>query len=445
MDNLLETCEKTVERAIAGGADEAEAYAVRGKSIEVELQKNDIQIAKSMTSYGLGVRVFRNGSLGFAFSNSFGEDETRESVERALGIAGAAPADEHNGLPDPTPLEPIEGISDPDAESFDVGRAVEQTLAMLNTAREFDARVTVDGGGLTGQYGTKAIVSSKGVRAEESGSSYYCLIMGMATDGDTVSSFDYQFESSRMASGIDPEAVAREFAENVVSTLGAVKGEGFKGAVILSPKAASEILAYPVAYAVRASSVQKGTSKFAGKLGDRAASEHVTIVDDSALKDGLATTSFDREGLRPAVLPIMERGVLRNFLYDAYTARKDGRSSTGHAVGGASSVPSVGTTNVVWSAGETSLADMIAGVDRGLLVTRFSGNVDPVSGDFSGSVKGGRMIRDGSLAEPLCATMIAGNTFELLPGIPAVSRERERLFSDELPYVRLDGVAVSAG
>ena len=288
-------------------------------------------------------------------------------------------------------------------------------------------------------------MSSRGVRAEEVGSSYYCLIMGMATEGDVVSSFDYQFESSRMASGIDPVAVARKFAENVVATLGAVKGESFKGPVILSPKAAAEILSYPIGVAVRASSIQKETSKFAGKLGEAVASELLTVVDDSALKDGLSTTSFDREGLKPLVLPIIERGVLRNFLYDAYTARKDGRSSTGHAGGGAGSIPSVATTNVIWSAGETPLADMVSGIDRGLLVTRFSGNVDPVSGDFSGSVKGGPMIRGGSPAEPLCGTMIAGNTFDVLQGISAVSLERERLFSDDLPYVRLDGVSVSSG
>jgi PmbA protein len=445
MESLLGICERAVERALAAGADDAEAYAVRGKNVEVQLQKNDIQIAKSMTSDGLGIRVFRNRSLGFAFANSFGDDDIRESAERALGIAAAAPPDEHNGLPDPTPLKPVLGISDPKAERFGVEAAVEQALAMLHTAREFDSRVTVDWGGLTGQHGTKAIVSSRGVRAEETGSSYYCLIMGMATEGEVISSFDYQFESSRMASGIDPVAVARKFAENVVSTLGAVKGESFKGPVILSPKAAAEILAYPICVAVRASSVQRETSRFAGKLGEAVASALVTVVDDSSLKDGLSTTSFDREGLKPLVLPVIEGGVLRNFLYDAYTARKDGRSSTGHAGGGAGSVPSVATTNVVWSAGDTPLADMVSGIDKGLLVTRFSGNVDPVSGDFSGSVKGGHMIRGGSLAEPLCGTMIAGNTFELLPGVSAVSQERERLFSDDLPYVRLDGVAVSSG
>ena len=92
-----------------------------------------------------------------------------------------------------------------------------------------------------------------------------------------------------------------------------------------------------------------------------------------------------------------------------------------------------------------AVADMIAGLDRGLLVTRFSGNVDPVSGDFSGSVKGGRIIRHGRLAEPLCGTMIAGNAFDLLPGIVAVSRERERMPGAVIGHVLLDDVVVSAG
>ena len=95
--------------------------------------------------------------------------------------------------------------------------------------------------------------------------------------------------------------------------------------------------------------------------------------------------------------------------------------------------------------GETSLADMIAGIDMGVLVTRFSGNADPVSGDFSGSVKGGRMIRGGKLAEPLCGTMIAGNTFDLLKSLTAVSMEHERMFGSVVPYIAIDEIAITGG
>jgi PmbA protein len=445
MDDLLRVCDSAVGAALAAGADEAEAYVVRGRSIEVELQKNDIQIAKSMRADGLGIRIFKNRSLGFAFVNSFDEAGVAESIERAVGIAAAAPPDEHNGLPEPTPIRYVTGIYDDRARSYGVEEAVERAVAMLRVAHDYDPRVTVDGGGLAVQSGTRAVSNSLGVRAAEDGSVAYCVIMGMATDGDTVSSFDYQFDGTRSVSGIDPVAVARKFAENVIDSLGAVKGESFRGPVVLSPKSAAEVISYPIQFSIRASSVQKETSRLAGRLGRRVASDQVSIVDDPALDDGFATQSFDREGVAPSTLPLIESGVLRSYLYDTYTARKDGRTSTGHASGGAGSVPSVSTTNVVWQAGDTSLEDIVAGIDRGVLVTRFSGNVDPVSGDFSGSVKGGRMIRGGKLAEPLCGTMIAGNTFDLLPSITAVSSERERLFSELLPYVRMDAVSITSG
>jgi PmbA protein len=445
MVDLLTLCDRAVEAAIKAGADEAEAMSVRVKDVNVEVQKNDLQIARSMSGDGVGLRVFKGGSLGFSYVNSFDDASIAESVERAVSIAAAAPSDEFNVLPDPTPLDELECVLDPAAEEFGVETAVELTLAMLRTARDYDPRVTVDSGELSGHSGEKAIVSSRGVRASEKSSFYYCYIFGMAKEGETVSSFDYQFDGARTAASIDPEAVARKFAENVVGSLGAVKGESFKGPVILAPKAASEIVLDPITSSVRASAVQRETSKFRGKLGQRVAAEILGVTDDSKLKDGAATTAFDREGLRPEVLPLIEGGVLRNFLYDAYTARKDGRASNGHAGGGASAVPLVSTTNVVVAPGETQLSDMISGIDKGILATRFSGNTDPVSGDFSGSVKGGRMIRGGKLAEPLCGTMIAGNTFELLSDIAAISSEHERMFGSVVPYIAIEGIAVTGG
>ncbi|HYW68500.1 MAG TPA: TldD/PmbA family protein [bacterium] len=445
MENLLTLCDRAVEAALKAGADEAEAMSVRIRDVNVELQKNDLQIARSMTGDGLGLRVFKNGSLGFSYVNSFDDESMAESVDRAVGIATAAPRDEFNVLPEPTPLEPLEGILDEAAEEFGVETAVESALTLLRTARDFDPRVTVDSGELAGHWGEKAIATSRGVRASERSSLYYCYIFGMAKEGETVSSFDFQFDGARSAAAIDPASVAHKFAENVVGSLGAVKGESFNGPIILAPKAASEILVDPITSSVRASSVQRETSKFRGRLGQVVASDLLNVTDDSTLKDGAATSAFDREGLRPEVLPLIQGGVLKHFLYDAYTARKDDRSSNGHAGGGASSVPLVSTTNVVVASGETSLADMIAGIDKGILATRFSGNADPVSGDFSGSVKGGRMIRGGKLAEPLCGTMIAGNTFELLKRITAVSSEHERMFGSVVPYIALEEISVTGG
>jgi PmbA protein len=443
MERLLSVCDTAVAAASRLGADEAEAFAASGRTVDVELQKNDLQIASTAESDAVGVRVFRNGRMGFASVNTFEDGEIEDAVERALGIASAAPEDEHNGLPDPEPVEILEGLHDPAADDYGVDRAVESALGMLDAARGYDERITVDGGEFHCHSGARAVVSSRGTRLAEPSSRLYCFVMGMARDGETVSSFDFQFDASRRVDGVDCERTARTFAENAVASLGARQGESFVGTVVLSPKAAAEIVAYPITYAVLASTVQRGSSRFEKKLGHSVASPALSVTDDATLTDGFASASFDREGQVPEVLPIIEKGELRNFLYDSYRARREGRSGTGHAGGGAQSVPTVAPTNVVFAAGDQSLNDIIAGIDRGVYVTRFSGNADPVSGDFSGVVKGGRMIRSGRLDEPLTGTMIAGNTFDLLSRVTAVSRERERLFSDVLPYVRLEDVAVT--
>ncbi len=445
MDELLRICDAAVGMARSAGADEAEAFAVTSQEINAELQKNDIQVAKSMSSAGLGIRVFKNGSLGFSSVNSFGESETREAVDRAVAIASVVPADRHSGLPEPAEVTPVEGIYDAAIESYGVENAVNDALMMLNEAKGVDARVTIDGGGVEAGWGMRAVVNSHGVRQAERSSLIMCFIMGMARDGDSISSFDYQFDNSHKADGIDPGVVARDFAGKVIGSLGAVSGESFKGTVVLAPKATTEIVVQPIEYSILASTVQKGTSRFADKLGESVASELITVTDNSRLENGFSTLSFDREGLPPGVLPLLEGGVVRNFLYDSYTARREGRASTGHAGGGASSVPSVSATNVVMSGGTVSVDEMISGVDRGVLVTRFSGNTDPSSGDFSGVVKGGYMIRSGKLAEPLTGTLIAGNIFDLLPTVTAVSRETERLFNVVAPHVRLDDVSVTSG
>jgi PmbA protein len=445
MKDLLSLCDRAVELALKKGADEAEAMAVSGKEVNVEIQKNDLQIAKSMDGNALGLRVFLNRSLGFAYVNSFSDGDVGESVERAIGIASGAPTDEHNALPEPTQVARLDGVFDEASDEFGVDMAVDLALTMLRSAREYDARVTVDSGELAGYVGEKAISSSKGVRASEKSSFFYSYIFGMAKDGGTVSSFDYQFDGAWSPRRMDPAAIAVKLAKNVVGSLGAVKGESFRGPVILAPKAVAEILVSCVTAAASASAVQKETSRFRGRLGEKVAAGLITITDDATLADGSGSTAFDREGLSPEVLPIIDGGVLRNLLYDSYTARKDGRASNGHAGGGASSVPGVSRTNVIMEAGDVPVDDMVADIEKGVLVTRFSGNVDAVSGDFSGSVKGGRMIRGGRLEEPLSGTMIAGNAFELLPKVTAVSVERERTFSTVVPSVALDEVAVTSG
>jgi PmbA protein len=132
-------------------------------------------------------------------------------------------------------------------------------------------------------------------------------------------------------------------------------------------------------------------------------------------------------------------------MYNTYTGRKEGRESSAHASGNTRSPPSIHPTNFMVEPGTEGFEDIVKDIRKGILVTRFSGFPSMVSGDFSGVVKGGWLIENGELVKPVIETMIAGNMFELLNNVSALSRERKKVMNFILPYVRINDVSITGG
>lgn len=293
------------------------------------------------------------------------------------------------------------------------------------------------------ETGTRFIANSKGVELGEDSSYIWCVAMGFAREKEDVSSFDAEYAISCKLQDVDPYAIGRKLAEKVVKSLGATSVPGFRGSVILTPYAGLDLLIEPIVFSINAENIQNGQSQWKGKLDSRVSSPLLSITDDPTLPRQVGSSAFDREGVPTKPLAILERGILSNYLYNCYTARRDGLQSNGHAVGSDQSVPGIGVTNIVVAPGNISLEEMIEGTSRGLVVNRYSGSVDPVSGDFSGVVKGGHYIESGKVVQPVKEVMIAGNIYELLGQIGAVSRETITLGNVSLPYVAMDGCSVT--
>jgi PmbA protein len=447
---LLDLAGSAMEKALKLGADEAEAFVARGHEISAKAEANELKLATSHARDGLGIRVFTGGGLGFASVNTLDEREVEEAARAAVSLSKASPRDAHNALPLPQPINNVSGLYDQRAEGIGVDQAISRLEEMLTAARSYDPRVTVDSASFNVVVGRQAIVNSKGVRTEDEMSTLSYFITGMARDKEEVSSSNYRFDTARNVGQIDTRGKALEFARSVVASLGAKKGQSFVGTVVLSPDAVLELMIGPIVWAINANNVQKGMSRWAGMLGKQVSSPLLNIEDDGQLESGACSASFDREGLPHSRLTVIGDGVLQAYLYNSYTARKEKRSSTGHASGGTRSVPAIGPTNLLIRPGQTSKEELIGNVKRGILVTRFSAAPRPVSGDLSGVVKGGFLIEDGRLTQPLIETMISGNLFEMLPKISGLSHETERLaFPDEValvaPYVRIEDVTVTAG
>jgi PmbA protein len=269
-----------------------------------------------------------------------------------------------------------------------------------------------------------AIASTAGVRAEYARTDCWCMVAALAERGEETQS-GFSFAVARELDDLDWEAVAAEAAERGARLLGGRKPATERLPVVLDPWAASSFLGV-LAGALSAEEVQKGRSLFAERVGDRVASERLTLVDDGRLPEGPATAPFDDEGVPTGRTPLIHEGALRGFLHNARTAARAGARSTGNAGrAGYRSVPGVSSTNLVVEPGPKGREALLAAAGRGVYVQEVSGvhsGANPVSGEFSVGATGLR-VEDGALGEPLREMTIASTLQDVLGAIRAVGSD----------------------
>jgi PmbA protein len=173
----------------------------------------------------------------------------------------------------------------------------------------------------------------------------------------------------------------------------------------------------------------KGLTRLAGKVGQKISSDVVSILD--AGMAGLVPHQFDAEGVRCEAKTIVERGVLKLFLQNRYTAQKTGYESTGNAAGGLESLPGVSPANMAWSGKISTTSSLLSGLDRGLLLKELHGaSASPISGDFSYGALG-YWVENGKIQYPVADITVAGNIFDLLTKIEGLGDDL-RYFSPHM-------------
>lgn len=442
VEDLAHICQEGVDYACGFGADQAEVYGEATRRLAATIEKDDLQLSESHAETTVGIRAFVGDRVGFASTNDI--SGLKQACQDAVALAKSSPGDPHNVLPEPAKIEPLDGIYDPAAEGFNERDAVASAIRMLELAHSIDRRLILGDASFTAEVFSRAIANTAGLRASEKGSLFTYFALATAKEGDLVSNFDFQFDASRSVDGIDVEPITRRACENALGSLGAGKGRSFNGTVVLSPNAALDLLVSLILFQANARNSLKGMSRWKDAIGRPVAASTLTVIDDGRLSGGVASSSFDREGAPHRRVTLIEDGRLASFLHNAYTADALKTPNTAHGSGSARSVPGIGPTNLSILPGEGSKEDMISDVKEGLFVTRFSGNTNPISGDFSGVAKAAYLIENGKLSRPVAGTLVAGNAFSALEGITGISEERERIYNFTLPYLRLEGISVTA-
>ena len=441
---LLALCERGVQAAREAGAQEAEVYAESTAEVEVSLQKNDLDQVRVSDEVQFGVRVFVDGRLGFATANAPGA--VVATARDAVAVARASPPDPDAGLPGARPIATAPDAVDAALLAVQPGALAALAVDLLGWTRGRDPRITIDTGGVAIAHTVRAVVSSTGVRAAWASAAGSGHMFGMAVDGDTVGSFAYDGDAVRRLDDLRPklEVAFGNFVSQATGALGATAGESFRGPIVLPPEAVESVLVGPLLRNLGGDAVRQGRSALAGRAGERIAAPGFTLTEGGAGLPGHPLCPFDREGQPRRSLPLVEDGVLKAFLFDGREARAAGRESTGHAQGGATSLPRVGPAALSLATGDVS-REALETMDRGVIVTRFSGTTDAVSGDFSGVVKGGFLVEGGE-RRPIHETTIAGNLWTCLQNVSARADTAELHYGSRAwPALRVEDVSITAG
>jgi PmbA protein len=271
-----------------------------------------------------------------------------------------------------------------------------------------------------------------------------CSLATVAKEGSTVTPVCFEFNAERNYR-VDPEWVGREAARLAVSALKTKRIETKNYKLVLTQFALQDLLYYTLINAVKADNVERNQSPFKGKLGSKVGSEAVTIYDDGLFPGGLRTGSFDGEGVPHQKTLLMDKGILRSFLYDNYTAKKADEESTGNASrAGYLSTPSIEATNFHILPGSRTPDELLSEVDDGLMVYYLQGahSSNPVSGEFSVVATPAWRIRKGKVEHSTRGVMLAGNIFELLKNVSAVANNQRQMGQLVAPWLLVENVKV---
>lgn len=414
---LLEIANDAIQQALDAGATDAECTIAEGEEFSVQVRRGEVETIKQAASRGMGLRILVGSYTGSSYTSDLSPEGVRHMVAQAMELAAVTTEDPFAGLPEASDFGAVAGdlgLYSSDVEGLDPAVKIEIARCAEDAALKFDARITnSDGGSFDSQLGRRVFANSRGFAGEYRSS--YCSVSASAVAklGDQMER-DYWYHSARRFTDLEkPDYVGRRAAERTLRRLGSVKMETQRVPVIFEPRVARSMMGH-IFEAIEGRSVYRQSTFLAGKLGETVAARGVTVIDDGTIPGLFGTQPFDDEGIPTRRTPVIEKGVLKSYLLNTYSARKLGLKSTGNASRGITGNAGVGHGNFYLEAGTRTPEELIASVPNGFYVTELIGSgVNVSTGDYSRGAAG-LWIRNGELAFAVSEVTIAGTLQQML-------------------------------
>jgi PmbA protein len=438
---LAETMERVLAAAMAA-ADEAEVFAMTVEETPVRFEANRLKSLMTRQTSGLALRVIKNGRIGFASSTR--PDDVEGLTAMALELAQfGAEAHFHFAGPEDYGTFPDVNVFDPAALSVPPQEMVEIGQSLIDRVRAAHPDLVCDGSVRKASYSV-VIVNSRGGHV-----AYEKTHFSVSVSGQLVRGTDMLFvgDSDAACRPIrNTDQIAKTTLQQLDWGLAIAPSVTGRLPVIFTPQGVASALLAPLLSAFNGRTVWLGGSPIGQRLGERVYDERISIWDDGTIPMLPGSSYTDDEGVPTRRTPLVERGVIRNFLYDLQSAGLAGTRSTGNGARSLTAPPSIQSHVVELSEGDVSFEDMLRDIRDGIVVDYLmgagQGNVQ--GGEFSGNVLLGYRVHNGQLVGRVKNTMVAGNVHEALANVVAIGKEARLLDGHlKLPHLYIAELAVS--
>ncbi|MCQ8213112.1 TldD/PmbA family protein [Cetobacterium somerae] len=415
--------DKVFDTAKNMNLEEFEIYFVSSKNETIKVFKGEIDTYNNSENMGISFRVKVDGKMGYSYTESLLEEDIFPLIERAISNGKIIEnSDEVEIYKENSIYEDVNSFN-PELENIPVEEKINFLLKAEKTALELDSRVKAINYCMIGSgFGENIIKNSEGLDLYHKSNSIYAYIAVVVQEGDSIKN-DSAYIVTRDFSNMDPIKLSTEAVTKALNKLNSTSVESKEYNIIIENDTFADLLG-AMSGIFSGEAVQKGVSKFKGKLNTCVASSIVTITDDPLLKDGYGSAPFDAEGVPTKRKNLIENGVLKTYIHNLKTAKKDGIKTTGNAAkGGYKGTMGISTFNLFLQKGDLSFNQLLNKLDNGILVTGFSGlhsGLNSISGDFSLATEG-FLIENGKIIKPLNQITVAGNFFNLLNNIEDIA------------------------
>ena len=415
------------------GADKASVKTSCGRKDEFNIEANEFTLMRTLFNDELSMKAIKGGRKGVTTINKLDKDSVDQAVADCLALANSALPDDAEDI-----AEKAENKNfDQSIGGADLDKLFARTKDFTEQVRDEYPKIILEG--MASEFNSKkcAYVNSNGVEFNTNMECYDMWAMFLAKDGEKSSSFNYFGTTCNSLSVPFMDlGMHRTLLSEAERSLDArMVDKKFTGKIIVTPACTDMIWGTIIECFLYDWPLIEGTSRWKDSLETKVTDSKLTMRLSPLHQDIIGGERFTKDGYESRDMDIIRDGILKSFALSLYGSRKTGKPRALNSA----------FYNIEVNSGDTPLEEMIKGVDRGILLNRFSGASPGPSGDVSGVAKNSFLIENGKVTDALKETMVSFNVIDVLANITAISRERCKNGITVLPWCCFDGVTISGG